>query len=98
MQRNLDNFTIGAKDIINTYSTINDRITVIYVKEFTGFEYNKLTFDKSKIEKFINSNGENILFILCAVVDNDENITFKLHKYNYINYNYNYINTTVINI
>lgn len=89
-------FTMEAKNIIDTYATINDRISVIYAKESNGCEYNKLISPNTNLKKLIEFGDEGGLYVLCSMEDNEENLSYVLHKYKIINGIYAYISSTNI--
>jgi hypothetical protein len=90
-------FSKEAMDIIDTFSTINDKITVIYAKEFQGYEYSRLLTTNENLLNHINFNKENTLYILCLVEDEQENTIYVLHEYEKIKSNYSYIDNKIIN-
>lgn len=89
-------FTTQAKNIIDTYATINDRISVIYAKESNGCEYNKLISTNTNLQKFMEFSDEDGLYVLCSIEDNEENLSYILHKYQIINRMYAHISSTKI--
>ena len=89
-------FTNQAKEIIDTYSTISDRISLIYAKEFNGSEYGNLPTSNTEFLKIIEfDNDEYLLYVLCSMEDSQENISYILHKYKMINNNYNHVSSKI---
>ena len=86
-------FTTQAKNIIDTYATINDRISVIYAKESNGCEYNKLISTNINVQKFMEFGGEDGLNVLCSIEDNEENLSYMLHKHKIINGMYTHVSS-----
>lgn len=90
-------FTQKATNIIDTYSTINDRISVIYAKEFAGGEYKNLSFANENLTKLMNFEDNDELYILCCIEDSQENLSYILHKFKLINDNYCHTSSKILN-
>jgi len=88
-------FSAKAQDIITTYSTINDRISVIYAKEFNGAEYYNQNVNKDFLN-LIKFDNHNELYIVCSVEDQYENLSYVLHKYKMTNNCYVHLTTVSI--
>jgi hypothetical protein len=91
------NLTQQAKNIINTYNTISDRLYVIYAKEFNNTEYYAPNINNDKI-KSINIDNDNSFFIICIKEDDEENYTYILHKFELFDNNYKWVNTNTLYI
>jgi len=74
---NPESYSKWAKQIIKTYNTISDRLCIVH-----SCEVNYRA--KSVIEKFgLPSGYDNNLFVLSEKEDNEENITYDLHIFNF---------------
>ena len=89
-------FSPQAKNIIDTYASINDRLSVVYAREINGCEYNNLISENECLLKFVELDSENSLFVLCSREDDDENISYILHKYKFVNGKHTHVTSITI--
>ena len=95
-KQNSMEFTPQAKNIIDTYASINDRLSVVYAREFNKCEYKNLIPENEWLLSCIEFGSEKSLFVLCSREDDEENISYILHKYKFENGKHSYITSTTI--